>query len=340
MATLLGMGNPLLDISAVVPNEELAKWDAKPGDALLVMPETEAKYNPLYDSLTADYPVEYIAGGATQNSIRVAQWMTQSPGATAYIGCIGTDKAGEQLKASLALDGVTNHYLEDASTPTGKCAVLVNGGDRALIANIQAANNYKIDHLKENTAVLEAASIVYSAGFFLTVSVESMVMAADACKAAGKTYCLNLSAPFLMQVPPLFDGMKQVLPKADVIFCNETEAATFAEVSGWDTKDCKEIAKRLQALDKETAEKPRMVVITQGADPTVVATATEVTEYPVIKCDNIVDTNGAGDSFVGGFLSGMMKKQPISECVRAGNYAANVVIQRSGCSYPAKPDFA
>lgn len=28
--------------------------------------------------------VEYIAGGATQNAIRVAQWMLQAPGATSY----------------------------------------------------------------------------------------------------------------------------------------------------------------------------------------------------------------------------------------------------------------
>jgi adenosine kinase len=29
----------------------------------------------------------------------------------------------------------------------------------------------------------------------------------------------------------------------------------------------------------------------------------------------------------------------VDEATRAGNYAANVVIQRSGCSFPAKPSF-
>ncbi len=32
----------------------------------------------------AGFPVEYIAGGATQNAIRVAQWMLQCPGAASY----------------------------------------------------------------------------------------------------------------------------------------------------------------------------------------------------------------------------------------------------------------
>ncbi len=31
-----------------------------------------------------NYKVEYIAGGATQNAIRVAQWMLQVPGAASY----------------------------------------------------------------------------------------------------------------------------------------------------------------------------------------------------------------------------------------------------------------
>jgi adenosine kinase len=29
----------------------------------------------------------------------------------------------------------------------------------------------------------------------------------------------------------------------------------------------------------------------------------------------------------------------IEDCVRAGCYAANVIIQRPGCTYPEKPDF-
>jgi fructose-1-phosphate kinase PfkB-like protein len=47
----------------------------------------------------------------------------------------------------------------------------------------------------------------------------------------------------------------------------------------------------------------------------------------------------AGDAFVGGFLSQLVHEKSIEDCVRAGCYAANVIIQRSGCTYPEKPDF-
>jgi adenosine kinase len=50
--------------------------------------------------------VEYIPGGATQNSVRVAQWVLQSPGATSYFGCIGSDDFGAKMRENATKDGV------------------------------------------------------------------------------------------------------------------------------------------------------------------------------------------------------------------------------------------
>ena len=56
--------------------------------------------------LEQKYKVDYIAGGATQNTIRVAQWMLQVPGATSYFGCVGSDHYAEQLREVATKDGV------------------------------------------------------------------------------------------------------------------------------------------------------------------------------------------------------------------------------------------
>lgn len=50
--------------------------------------------------------VEYIPGGATQNSIRIAQWLLQVPGATSYMGCVGKDDFGNKMKETATQDGV------------------------------------------------------------------------------------------------------------------------------------------------------------------------------------------------------------------------------------------
>merc|ERR1719189_494285 len=120
-AAILGMGNPLLDISAEVTQETLDKYQLKGGNAILA----EEMHMPLYAELAAKPDVKYIAGGATQNSIRVAQWMLQQPGMTAYMGCVGDDDYGKRLADACKTDGVQAMYLVDKSTPTGKCAVTI-----------------------------------------------------------------------------------------------------------------------------------------------------------------------------------------------------------------------
>jgi adenosine kinase len=66
---VVGLGNPLLDISANVDADFLSKYGMKPNNAILA----EEKHKPLYDEMVQKYNVEYIPGGATQNALRVAQ---------------------------------------------------------------------------------------------------------------------------------------------------------------------------------------------------------------------------------------------------------------------------
>ena len=80
---ILGMGNPLLDISATVTPAMLEKYGLKANDAILYEKED------LYDELLKDYKVDYIAGGATQNSCRVAQWLLPDKKSVAFFGCVG-----------------------------------------------------------------------------------------------------------------------------------------------------------------------------------------------------------------------------------------------------------
>jgi len=232
--------------------------------------------------------------------------------------------------------------MVDETTPTGTCATCIIDKERSLVTNLGAANNYKVDHLKQadNMAILEKAKVVYSAGFFMTVCPEAMEIASKHCNKEGKTYCLNLSAPFLMEVPPFKAVLDKTMPYVDFLFGNETEAATYAKVAGWSETDVPSIAKKLAALPKE-GDKPRTVVITQGSSPTCVCVNGEVTEYPILKLSakKLVDTNGAGDAYVGGFLSGLVHGKDTHYCCQAGAYAASVVVQQSGCTVPKAPQF-
>ncbi|XP_076821070.1 adenosine kinase-like isoform X2 [Clavelina lepadiformis] len=335
---LFGMGNPLLDISANVGEGYLIKYGLKPNDAILA----EEKHRPLYNEVVEMFPVDYIAGGSTQNSIKVAQWMLEIPKSTTFIGCIGEDKFGEILEKKAEEVGVRTAYYKQSEEPTGLCAALLCGTDRSLCANLAAANKYKIEHLQkeENWKLLEQASFIYIAGFFLTVSPETIQSVATHAAQNGKVFMMNLSAPFLSQffIKPMMDAM----PYVDILFGNETEALTFSEVQKLETKDIAEIAKKIAGLPKVNSTKPRMVVITQGDQSTIVANGPhDIATYPVIALEQskIVDTNGAGDAFVGGFLAQLVQGHSVAKCVEGGHFAAHIIIQRSGCTTPGVCEF-
>jgi adenosine kinase len=332
---LLGAGNPLLDISANVGQELLDKYGLKLNNAILA----EEAHRPLFEELVNNYEVEYIAGGATQNSIRVAQWMLQEPDATAYIGCIGKDSFGLKLRECATRDGVTLHYLEDEKEATGTCAVLIKDKERSLVANLAAANKYVKDHHDSPAiqAVVNAARVIYSAGFFLTVSPATAHALGAHCAATNKIFSINLSAPFISQF--FTEPLLAAITYCDFVFGNESEALAFGEKQGYADKTVAGIASQIAALPKANKARPRLVVITQGADPTLVANGQEVIEFPVEKIpkDEIVDSNGAGDSFVGGFLAGVVRGAPLEACVAAGHYAAGVILRVSGCAPSGKP---
>ena len=61
-------------------------------------------------------------------------------------------------------------------------------------------------------------------------------------------------------------------------------------------------------------------------EPTVM-----LVEVPEIAKELIVDTNGAGDSLVGGFFGSLIADKSVIESVEVGINLARIVIQRSGC---------
>ena len=86
-----------------------------------------------YKELVDKYTIEYIAGGATQNSMRVFQWIVQTPNVSSYFGCVGKDKYADILDNIARKAGVNVQYQIDESTETGLCAALLSGKSRYCV---------------------------------------------------------------------------------------------------------------------------------------------------------------------------------------------------------------
>jgi len=331
MNFILGMGNPLLDISCEVKEDFLSRYNVKLGDALLC----GEKHKGMYAELSAMHDVKYIAGGATLNTIRIAQWMLGDDGQTGYIGAIGNDAFGRLMKQQCAKDRVQTEFMVNESVPTGACAVAIYDKERGLVANLAAANTYKKEHLEANQSLCARARIIYSAGFFLTVCPDAMIMAAECAKNTNSLYCLNLAAPFI--VTCFKEPLAKVLELADYIFGNEDEAKVYGETQNLSDTSPEAVAKYLSMVPSQ--KEKRTAVITQGSERTILARSDGFyMEVPVSHLDQskIVDVNAAGDSFVGGFLAALSLGKSMEECVLDGHRAARYVIQRSGCTFEGK----
>ncbi|KAI4807919.1 hypothetical protein KUCAC02_027692 [Chaenocephalus aceratus] len=242
------MGNPLLDISAVVDKDFLDKFGLKLNDQILA----EEHHKALFEEIVQKKKVEYHAGGSTQNSVKIAQWMIQEPHKVAtFFGCIGTDRFGEILKKKAEEAHVDAHYYEQNEEPTGTCAACITGDNRSLVANLAAANCYKKEKhldLDSNWELVKKAKVYYIAlsdtmpsitpsfldvsspgentdtmqeeGFFLTVSPESILKVAKHASENNKIFCMNLSAPFISQF--FKEPLMKVMPYVDILFGNET----------------------------------------------------------------------------------------------------------------------
>ncbi|KAJ5981259.1 hypothetical protein N7522_013680 [Penicillium canescens] len=332
---LLCLENPLLDIQARGDAALLEKYGLKENDAILA----EEQHMGIYEDLLAR-DAKLIPGGAAQNTARGAQYMLPEQ-SVVYIGCIGKDKFGDILKKTCEEAGVHTEYRVDESQPTGKCGVVITGHNRSMCTHLAAANEYKIEHLKqpEIWSLVEKAKFYYVGGYHLTVCVPAIIALGEEAAAKNKPFMLSLSAPF---IPQFFkEQLDSVLPYTDYTFCNETEALAYSESHQWGTEDIVEIAKKLAQLPKQNTQRPRVAIVTQGTEPTIVAIGSpagliEVKEFEVheISKDAINDTNGAGDAFAGGFCAGIVGGKSLDDSVDMGQWLASKSIQELGPSFP------
>ncbi|MBW0488672.1 hypothetical protein O181_028387 [Austropuccinia psidii MF-1] len=339
---LLCMGNPLLDMQINTDEKFLEKYGLKPNDAILA----DASQKAIYAEVASLWPV-YLAGGAAQNTGRFAQYVLPE-NSTVYLGAVGADQLADQLREANKKAGLKELYQIVKDFPTGACACLITGHNRSLCTQLGAAEKFSSSHLKTEAVVkaIEGAKFYYLGGFFLTHGIESALELAKAAVEKEKVFSLNLSAPFISQF--FKDNVNQLLPYVDYVFGNESEAAAYATAHEWSTTDLATIAVRIASLPKKVQSRPRIVVITQGAQPTIVAcTSTTVFSSPAItksiesghvltvpvsplKSEDIVDTNGAGDAFAGGAIAGLILGKALEESIEIGHKLGQMCIGQIG----------
>lgn len=231
---------------------------------------------------------------------------------TAFIGAIGHDADGAQLRAWLEDDGIDVSGLSRDDAPSGVALIAVSDDAENSIIVVPGANR-SLTALTETQRSLVAGADVIAAQLEIPID---LVVAAARARAEGALFVLN-AAPSA----PLLDAADRVLPLVDVLIVNEHE---LIDIAGIDDRDA--------AVDALSARVPALVV-TLGAAGSVIAFGAERAAVPAFRVDP-VDTTGAGDTFCGVFAArlgrGPLSLEALAAAARAGAAASAIAVTRVG----------
>jgi len=330
---IIGIGNPIIDISASTDEESIKKYGLSFGGTVFANSDNVG----FYDTLEKQSDVVYIPGGSVTNSIRVTNWMLNNSNSHGcmLLGSIGKDEYGDKIQSALSKVGVRPVLDTINDALTSRCAVGIHKSERCLMPEIRASTKLSPEFVSQNIDTITSANLLFIEGYFVIERYDIILDLSKKFHELGKKVAFTLSADFMVQ--NFYDRMLEVSNQSHIVFCNSDEARIF---SGLKSDNLEEVA---TAIHKKLSELDRTLVITDGAGPVLISKYNYTQQcldyvlksnvYP-IQSSEIVDTNGCGDSWVGGFLSQYMQGSSIEKCARAGNWASSVIIRNVGCTYP------
>lgn len=217
----------------------------------------------------------------------------------AVVGVVGDDVFGRFMVDAVRAHGVDVSAIRVApDTPTGASVILSDGRDRAILTARGTIGAITAEDVPP--ALLARARHLHIGSWFLQSGLRPGILGLlAAARDAGLTTSLD---PNWDPEERWESGLREMLPKLDLVFPNDVEAMGIAG-----TDDVEAAAVALARIGAGSRGEGPLVVVKRGLDGALIASADRVTErvgaYPV----DAIDTTGAGDAFDAGFLAGWLE---------------------------------
>ncbi|MBQ9049204.1 MAG: carbohydrate kinase family protein, partial [Lachnospiraceae bacterium] len=221
----------------------------------------------------------------------------------------------------LETGGVT--VVRGLVTPVANMFVKLDGSRSSVTSAASLLPGYTPDPEYVRSLVMNGAGIVSFASLFRAPLDQPDVVCrlVRAAHESGAIVCADTKIPTFRSMS--LRDLEPVLPMIDYFFPNDTEAAFLTGIDG----NYEEMAGAL--IDKGI----RHVVIKAGEQGIFAADAEsgECFMLPALKVP-VVDTTGAGDNLVAGFMDGLLRGADFRGCCEAGLEAAALSIQHLGAT--------
>ncbi|MER8751524.1 PfkB family carbohydrate kinase [Mesorhizobium sp. M1050] len=236
-------------------------------------------------------------------------------------GQLGSGPNGDFLRAAFAAEGIATLTPPSPLMDSGNCVAMISSDAERTFVSWPGAESVLSLELMAPVAVAPD-DWVFTSGYTLSYPASRDALADWIESLPDETPFVFDPTPVITDIPRQI--LSRVLARTTWLSCNTTEAA---EITG--PGDVEAVAARL--LD-EHCPRAAGVVIRSGAKGCHLrlagGPARTIAGYTVTA----IDTNGAGDTHIGAFVSSLARGAPPFEAARYANAAAAISVTRHGGS--------
>ncbi|WP_432403614.1 fructoselysine 6-kinase [Wukongibacter sp. M2B1] len=237
---------------------------------------------------------EIFPGG---NPVNVAVYVKRMNGNSSYTGVVGTDYFGKFMIESISKKGVDTSHIKVLDGKTAVTHVEVKNGDRIL-------GDYEEGVMKDFKLTEEDIEFLCSHDLVVT-GIWGMVESE-----LHKIKDRGVAVAFDFADNPDQKILDKALPYVDYAFFSN------------DNSNDEELHKFMKYIKSKG---PSIVVVTRGEKGSMAYNGNEFTKLGITECE-VIDSMGAGDSYIAGFLMGVLEGKSIAECMEKGVLSSGITL--------------
>jgi len=316
---LIGVGAPVMDILAPVPESFLVHAKGEKGGMVMIEADEMTRLLGLLPPSLACTP-----GGSAANTTFTA---TRLGLKTAFVGKLGSDSHAQLYRARFEQAGVhTGRFKHHPEQPNARCLILTTPDAQRTMRTCLGAV-LTLDPSEIQPEDFAGSRHVHIEGYVLfNEKLADAII--ESARSANCSVGLSLASFEVVGAarPWLLRQLKRGLP---LVFANEDEArALFPDLPARGPDDYEAHARRL-------AEFGGTAAITLGAAGAWVAQGSEIHRVSAREVTDAVDTNGAGDAWAGSFLYAHLSGWPLPASAALASHIGAETVRHYG---PIIPD--
>lgn len=345
--SMVGFGDPVLDLVVHVSYETLKKLDFEPGGCCHI---SHQKLSSLLSMSDVAVNLKKRPGGSAANvcrcfaalhSVHHPKFAAAAISSVYFIGMVGQDGIAAEYESMMAAQGVSPLLLRSSTAlESATCMCLVTpDGQRTMRTFLGAAQDLTHPHQIEDIMTSHfglngCVKVAHFEGYSLF---KSEVTAAAMKQFRTKGALISLDLASFEVVRNCWDALSAILKEGlvDVVFANEDESACVADLLGSATTAVDDGLMQKKASAVQTAQDHlirfvQVAVISRGRDGACALAADGRQATAVADDVHVIDTVGAGDFFSAGFLCAYVKRAPLDACLACGCAAGSAAVQVPG----------